>query len=215
MKKFVMLSMLVAILMGLLVQLQAQPAPKGPGRGLEQVATISGKVSEWTYNDDFIYDGLYLQTDQEKIFVKFPPHLGTQMRSAGEKLIVNGVFRYTPEGKQELKMVSIEGNGWTVYDQKPLPHTPSRETSINGTAKVSQLQLNKRGDVSGYILENGTILRIPPHVAAQLSQMVQTGSEIGYTGVEKTLKDGEVQVQNYKIVRCQTISINGTQYLVK
>lgn len=46
-------------------------------------------------------------------------------------------------------------------------------------------------------------------------QLVKAGSVIGYTGVEKTLKEGQVQVSNYKIVRCQTISVNGTQYMIK
>jgi len=198
--------------------IKAQPhTHKKHGKQLEQVTTVEGTVSEWTYNDDFTYDGLYLITkDNTSVFVKFPPHLGEQVRALGNTLSVNGVFRYNKEGRQELKMVSIHGNGQTVYDRKPAPNTnPPQENFINGSAKVEQSQINKKGEVCGYILNNGAILRIPPHIAVQLSQMVQAGSVIGYTGLVKELKQGHVQAKNYKIIRCQTISVNGTQYMVK
>lgn len=189
------------------------PAEKGQ---LKQVATYSGIVTEWTYNDDFVYDGLYLKTGETTLFVKFPPHLAQQIRSVGNNISVNGVLRYTPEGRQELKMTSVTANGQTVYDQKPAPRTlPQQESFITGNAKVKQMQINKRGEACGYILDNGVVLRIPPHIALQLSQMVQVGYMVGYTGIEKELKDGHLQAKNYKIVRSQTISVNGTQYMVK
>jgi len=224
MKKSILTSILAAILLFLSVSaLMAQPKPHprhghGPGGNnqLEQVAAYSGSVTEWTYNDDFVYDGLYLRTGETTLFVKFPPHLGQQIRSLGNDMSVNGVLRYTREGRQEVKMVSAVAKGQTVYDQKPAPLAlPQQGSFITGNAKVNQIQINKRGEACGYILDNGVVLRIPPHIALQLSQMVQVGSTIGYTGIEKELKDGHVQAHNYKIVRSQTISVNGTQYMVK
>lgn len=217
---------LVFFLMGVPFAVSAQPAelyapqsvppPMPPAGRIEQVTTVNGAVTEWTYNDDFEYDGLYLNTGSATLFVKFPPHLGQQVRALGKNLSVSGVLRYNPEGVQELKMVSMSGNGQTVYDQPPIPGAaPIQEQYVNGEGKVSQMQINKRGDVVGYILENGVILRIPPHIARQFPQIVQTGSVIGYTGFEKVLKTGHVRAYNYKIIRCQTISINGTQYLVR
>lgn len=224
MRKNIIFSILIGILSFVSVSaLMAQPKPHprhghGPGGNsqLNQVATYSGSVTEWTYNDDFVYDGLYLKTGETTLFVKFPPHLGQQIRSLENNISVNGVLRYTPEGRQELKMTSVSANGKTIYDQKPAPRTvPQQESFITGNAKVKQMQINKRGEACGYILDNGVVLRIPPHIALQLSQMVQVGSMIGYTGIEKELKDGQEQAQNYKIVRSQTISVNGTKYMVK
>lgn len=222
MKKSILTLILVTILSFVSVStLMAQPharhkhGPTEKGQ-LKQVATYSGIVTEWALNDDFVYDGLYLKTGETTLFVKFPPHLGQQIRSLGNNISVNGVLRYTPEGRQELKMVSVTANGQTIYDQKPAPRAvPQQESFITGNAKMKQIQINKRGEACGYILDNGVVLRIPPHIALQLSQMVQVGSTIGYTGIEKELKDGHVQAQNYKIVRSQTISVNGTQYIVK
>ena len=113
-------------------------------------------------------------------------------------------------------MTSMSGNGQVVYDQKPTPdYNYIQEPFINGSGRVAQIQINKRGDVVGYILDNNTILRIPPHIARQLSQIVQIGSVIGYSGIEKSLKAGHVRAFNYKIIRCQSISVNGTQYIVR
>ena len=190
-----------------------------PGRHngqLPQATTISGTVAEWTYNDDFEYDGLYLNTGNAKVFVKFPPHLAQQARTLGNQLSVSGVLRNNPEGVQELKMNSISGNGQTMYDQKPVPHpTSAQEPFVNGEGTVKQMQINKKGDTVGYILTNDIILGLPPHTAKRLSQIIRTGTEIGYTGIEKALKPGHVRAFEYKIVRTQTISVNGTLYMVR
>ena len=150
---------LVVVLMGLTMSVSAQKKQKGQ---LEQVTTISGSIADWTYNDDFEYDGLYLNTGNAKVFVKFPAHLGQQIRALGNNLSVSGVFKFNREGVQELKMVSMSGKGQTVYDQKPMRNTVSvQETFVNGEGKVSQIQVNKKGVVSGYILDNKVVLRIP------------------------------------------------------
>ena len=183
---------------------------------LQQVTTISGTIAEWAYNDDFEYDRLYLNTGNTTIFVKFPPHLAKQARALGNNLTVNGVFHVNREGVQELKMVSMSGNGKTVYDQKPIRQiTYFQESFVSGEGKVSQVQLNKSGAVHGYILDNGIVLRISPRSAWQLSQMIHVGSVIGYSGIKKALKKGHVRAYNYKQVHSQTLSVNGTQYAVR
>ena len=198
---------------GLIISVSAQSGRRGQ---IKETTTVNGTIDEWVYNDDFEYDGLYLRAENSKILVKFPPHLAQQARALGNRISVNGVLGYNREGIQELKMTSMSGNGQVVYDQKPTPdYNYTQEPFINDRGRVAQIQINKRGDVVGYILDNNTILRIPPHIARQLSQLVQVGSVIEYSGIEKALKKGHVRVFNYKIIRCQTILINGTQYVVR
>ena len=198
---------------GLIIAVSAQPGRRGQ---IKETTTINGAIDEWVYNDDFEYDGLYLRVENSKILVKFPPHLAQQARALGNRISVNGVLGYNREGIQELKMISMSGNGQVVYDQKPTPdYNYTQEPFINGSGRVAQIQINKRGDVVGYIIDNNIVLRIPPHIARQLSQLVQVGSVIEYSGIEKALKKGHVRAFNYKIIRCQTILINGTQYVVR
>ena len=209
-------SMIAICLMVWFASASAQPGLHR--RPLQQATTVSGIVSEWAYNDDFEYDGLYLKNGNAQVFVKFPPHLAQQVRALGNQLTVNGELKYNPEGVQELKMISIGGNNQTVTDQKPPPpHTMSlqEERLVQSEGRISQVQTNKKGDVHGYILHNNIILRIPPHTARQLSQMIRTGTVIGYTGIEKALKPGHVRAFDYKIIHIQTISVNGTQYMIR
>jgi hypothetical protein len=191
--------------------------PHSPSKGkLEQVTTVQGTISQWVYNDDFEYDGLDLNTGNATVFVKFPPHLGQSVRGLGNRITVSGVLKSNKEGVQEIKMLSISGNGQTVHDQKPIRTTaPLQEQFVNGEGRISQLQINKKGEVCGYILDGGVVLRISPRTARQLSQMVRAGSVTGYSGVEKALKPGHARAFDYQVIRCRTISVNGTQYMVK
>lgn len=209
--KNVILTMSMVVLV---VSASAQPRHQKGGQ-LQQVTTISGTVVEWMYNDDFEYDGLSLNDGGTTVFVKFPPHLAQQARNLGNHLTVNGVFRYNPEGVQELKMVSMSGNGQTVYDQKSPYKTFIEEPVVNGKGRINQVQITKNGDDKGYILDNGVVLRIPPRMARQLTQMIQTGAVIGYTGIEKVLKPGHVRASENVMVHGQTISIDGVQYLIR
>ena len=91
------------------VQPQQTP-PRRESQQLQQVTTITGTVAEWTYNVDFEYDGLNLNTGNGTVVVKFPPHLAEQARSLGNNLTVSGVFRQNRERVQELIMISMSGN---------------------------------------------------------------------------------------------------------
>lgn len=204
------------------------PAPRdgryGPPRGprqqqLQQVVVYTGQVGEWVTNDDYVYDGFYLQTAQEKLPVKFPPHLGTQLTTAvkkGSNITINGTAEVNPWGEKEIRMVSITANGQTIYDTPPAtPLSPPVETLMTGSGKITALQKNREGMVNGYILDNKTIIRVPPHIAMQLSQIAVAGSDVSFTGMKKTTQNGEATTGNYTIVHAQTITVNGTQYLTR
>ena len=207
----------------------AQPAPpreprKGPapregiGEPLQQVTAIAGTVANWVNNDDFIYDGFYLQSSAGRVLVKFPPHLGAQLvkeLKQGASITVNGVEALNPEGVKETRMVNIVVNGQTIADTPPAPPTvPPAESAISGSGKITALKMDREGRVNGFMVDNKIILKTPPHVAAQLTNLLSTGTDISFTGFKKPANNGEAMVGNYSIVHCQTITIKGTQYLV-
>ncbi len=199
---------------------QAQPG-KHHGRGFEQVTVYNGKIGELSYNDDYVYDGFYLQVNDQNLFVKFPPHLGSQIvpvLKKGSNVTVNGVIHYPRHGGQEIKMVSMVVNGTTIYDtppMKPRGRGFRNEEFVSGSGKITQLQVSKSGSLRGFVLDNKTILRVPPHNAYQLGQLVSVGATVSYTGGVKSKHEGEVAHDNYTIVHCNTITIDGTQYLVR
>jgi len=202
----------------------AQPLPKGPGRETERetlkvITPVSGKLESFTYNKDFTCNGFLLSSGNGKMEVKFPPHLAkeiTMVAKAGSTVTVSGTQDINLLGVAEMKMVSLTVSGRTINDTPPaIPVVPTAENSISGSGKIASLQKTAMGDTSGFILDDKTILKIPQHMAQQLNQLLQVGSKISYSGNLKTAQQGEVVNGNYKVVHCQTVSVNGTQYLVR
>jgi len=195
------------------------PGPGGSGAALQPVATFQGTVTRLSANDDYIYDGFYLQTAQDSMLVKFPGHLGAQIASlvkAGSTVTVNGTLEYPHFGGKEVRMVSLIIEGQTVYDTPPAAAaTRPADNFVNGNGKIVGTQMDREGRMNGLLLDNSTILRIPPGIAGQLTGLAKDGSLVGYSGMQKTPQTGEVSAGNVKIVHCNTISINGQQFLVR
>jgi len=87
-----------------------------------------------------------------------------------------------------------------------------KEEFLNGSGKNQRLQKDKQGKVKGYILDNKTILRIPP--SAQQLQVAVAGAAIHTVVQNKFLHDVKLHwtVITYSL---QTITLNGKQYLTK
>ena len=194
------------------VVIVAQPGKKAGALSV----IISGTITEWTHNDDFLYDGFYLQSEGGSYLVKFPPHMAKAVYDCGKTVKVHGMLKRSPQGGEEIHISSVEGNGMTAIHIPPQrPTKVPIEDFVSGKGTVKSLQLNKKGDVSGYFLDENIILRVPPHIARRLTQLVQENTSLEYAGIVKTLKAGEMSKDDYKIIRCQTITINGTQYIIK
>ena len=145
--------------------------------------------------------------------------MGSQFTKAirtGNTITVNGVEQVNPEGEKEIRFVSVVANGQTIVDSPPAaaPETIS-DTQISSSGKITAFQKNREGEVNGYIVDGKTILRVPPHVMMQLNAFVTNGAAVSFTGMKKTANNGEASNGNYSIVHCQTITINGTQYLTR
>ena len=193
----------------------AQPEQKKAKASALSVV-ISGTITEWTHNDDFLYVGFYLQSNDGSYYVKFPPHMAKDVYSCEKNVTVQGTLKYSPEGVREINMNSIEGNGLVVNHIPPTRPTKVPFADIvSGKGTAVQLQQNKKGDLAGYVLDNNILLRVPPHIARRLTQLIQEKTVLEYTGVVKTLKEGEMSKGDYTIIHCQTITVNGTQYLIK
>jgi hypothetical protein len=209
-----------AMLIGLNVNAQAPPpGPGAPGPALQLVTAFQGRVTRLSANDDYICDGFYLQTAQDSMLVKFPGHLGTQITSllkAGSTLTVNGTLTYPPLGGKEIRMVSLSVNGQTIYDSPPAaPATAPADNFVNGNGKVVGTQIDREGRMNGLLLDNSTVLRIPPGIAGQLTGLAKNGSQVSYSGMQMMPRPGEVVMGDRKVVHCNTISVSGQQFLVR
>ncbi|TWP26682.1 hypothetical protein ETU08_11135 [Apibacter muscae] len=185
---------------------------------LQKINPISGNVKEWVFNQDFVYDGFYLETNAEKYLVKFPIHLGAELRNSisNNPIVVQGVVKYSPLGEKEIELVSLKTPNKVIYNLPPeTPTNVLEKKFVNNSGKIKEVQINEMGDPIGFILEDRTVLRLPKHLSKQLSNLAPQGSTISYTGIEKSKDNGEAYYNNYSVVRCNTITIGEDQYLIK
>lgn len=195
--------------------------PAGPGGrpgaagGLQPVNKYQGNVVKLQYNDDTVFDGFYILNGTDSVLVKFPPHSGKQIMSAakvGSQVNFTGTAETTPLGGSEVHLVSL--NDKMIYDS-PRSELPPAEKFVDGKGKIASLRKGRDGMVNGLILDNKTILKLPPHPLAQLGNSLQPGNTIAFTGNQKSADAGEVSLDNNVIVHPGTLTINGQQYLVR
>lgn len=201
-------------------------AAKGPGRpplpmgqpapgGLRPVNAWQGKVVKWQYNEDSVFDGFYLLNGSDSLLITFPPHLGKQIAGAakvGAHVNLTGTAESTPFGATGVRLVSI--NNATI-DDSPRQEMPQTEKFVEQKGKISSLRMGRDGMVNGLLLDNKTLLKLPPHMIMQLGNALQPGTPIAYSGNQKNAADGEISQDNLTIVHANTLTINGQQYLLR
>ncbi|WP_221391571.1 hypothetical protein [Dyadobacter sp. NIV53] len=203
------------------------PAPGGPtpgapspgSPGLQAINTIQGKVVKLQGNDDFIFDGFYMLSAADSLLVKFPAHMGSQifaLTKPGSQVSVSGVVENARFGAREFRMVNLNAAGKTLTDTPPnTAPAPAQETAVTGNGKVTSFQTDREGRINGFFVDNKTVLRLPPHISVQMGNSISKGTAISYSGNQKVKAQGEIQLEDYKVVRCNTITVNGQQYLVR
>ena len=197
----------------------------GRDRGLTALTTITGTVGQLTGNDDFIVDGFTLKNASGTLTtVKFPAHLGQSIQQAiksGGTISVTGFSDLTPDGENRFRMTSLTAGKTTILDAPPtaLPTPPPAPTVSTLTGKVADYQLDREGRVNGFMLttsgDTKTIVRIPAHVAFQLSTLLSKGGTVTVQGYSKIPHEGQVQLEKVNILRPTVLTINGQQYLVR
>jgi len=221
MKSKIALVTVIALIMAISLPGLAQPkaaGPKAPRVKMSVEKTVSGKVSTWTNDIDYVFDGFYLKSGLKKYSVKFPTQMGSQIRAAvktGNTITVKGVEVRNPKGEKELKLVSITAAGTQIYDSLNVePMTKPAEVFVSGEGKISELQKNKKAEVKNIILEDQTILLVPQEIVEQLSHLKVLGAGISYSGQKRILRQGEVFADTYVLIHCQTIKFDGKEYVI-
>ncbi|AQQ31789.1 hypothetical protein A8E95_03695 [Burkholderia cenocepacia] len=76
-----------------------------------------------------------------------------------------------------------------------VPAMPGNDTAsdalVSGT--LSRLTINPEGAVDGFVLTDGTLVRLPPHLGAQLTALVKTGDRVTVAGERRV--DDEIRAR--------------------
>jgi hypothetical protein len=148
-----------------------------------QLPAIQGQVAEYGLTPRGDVDGLILADGTE---VHLPPHLGMQLVYAvkpGDTVTVLGLkARAIPM----VQAISVKNNatGNSVTDNgaggPPGPHDARR--TLNATGRIKAQLHGPRGDLNGALLEDGTIIRLPPPEAQRLASVLSAGAPLTVQG---------------------------------
>ncbi|MEI8202848.1 MAG: hypothetical protein WCH34_07545 [Bacteroidota bacterium] len=216
------ITLILLFLMTISFNINAQPKHQIKKKQIKtehKVVAFIGKFDSWVFNNDYVYDGFYLQSGEDKFLVKFPKHMGYQLTTVikpGSIITVSGIRTTDTLNKKEINLVSVYTEDRNISDSlsREAVIKPKSE-SISGMSKIIELQKNKSHKIFGYVLENKTILRISPKIAHQLHKLATVGTDITYSGIKTSLNQGEVAVNDYFVVHCKSITINSKQYVSK
>ena len=148
-----------------------------------QLPAIQGKVAEYSLTPRGDVDGLILADGTE---VHTPPHLGTQLVYAvkpGDAVTIRGLRARAIPMVQAMS-VKNDATGATVTDTGAggPPGPRDAQQSLSATGRIKAQLHGPRGDLNGALLEDGTIVRLPPPEAQRLASTLAAGSPVTVQG---------------------------------
>jgi hypothetical protein len=177
----------------------------GPAYDPQQLPMLQGKVAQYSLTPRGDVDGLILEDGTE---IHLPPHLGAQLVFAikpGDRVTVHGLKARAIPMVQAMS-VTNDATGATVTDNGPDgpagPRGRGQPLSAEGHIKA-QLH-GPRGDLNGVLLEDGTIVRLPPDEAERLAAQLAPGQPLYVEG------DGVVSPLG-KVIAAQQIGPSQSQ----
>jgi hypothetical protein len=151
---------------------------------IQQLPQLKGTVARYTLKPRGDVDGLLLSDGTE---VHFPPHMSAQVVYAikpGDAITVRGQKAYNMP-LIDAVAISNDASGLTVVDRGPDrgPRAMAwADQLISAQGRVQAVLHGKRGEVNGAILEDGTILRLPPPEAERFAALLMPGQSINAQG---------------------------------
>jgi hypothetical protein len=164
-------------------------AQKGPVYDPAQLPEVKGKVAQYLLAPRGDVNGLILADGTE---VHVPPQLSDQLVftvKPGDAVTIHGLkAKAVP-----LVLAGSVTNDATGATVEGGPHGPRGPGSvIEAEGRVKAALHTPRGDVDGVLLENGTIVRLPPPEAQRLTAHLQPGQTVFVRGIGTTSPLGTV-----------------------
>jgi hypothetical protein len=149
------------------------------GADPDQFPALHGKVSQYSLTPRGEVDGLLLDDGTQ---IHTPPHLAAQLVFAvkpGDQITVRGLkARELP--LIEAVSITNDNSRLTVIDNGPPDPGVGQVLQANGHIKA-QLH-GPRGELNGVLLEDGTIIHLPPDEADRLASELAVGQPLYASG---------------------------------
>ncbi len=161
----------------------------------DHLPEISGTVDQFLVNKHGEADG-FLLTDGSEVHV--PPHLSSRLLRdvhLGSQVKVRGV---RPRGVHMVAAVAIDTPKGRILDEGPHIREDDSEFEkakhgpMTAQGTVKQSIHGPKGETRGAVLEDGRIIRLPPHEAERFADLLRKGAEISVNGDGATTTFGTV-----------------------
>jgi hypothetical protein len=161
----------------------------------DHLPETAGTVDQFLVNKHGEADG-FLLTDGGEVHV--PPHLSAALLRdvrPGSKVKIRGV---RPRGVNMVAAVAIDTTNGRILDEGPhaREHDDAFEKAKHGPMAaqgvVKQVIHGPKGEIRGAVLEDGRIIRLPPHEAERFSDLLKKSSKIAVKGEGATTSFGTV-----------------------
>ncbi|MDR6672270.1 hypothetical protein [Xanthomonas sp. 1678] len=168
----------------------AAPAPPPPPAAPVAAAPVrvEGTVERFMLNPNGDVDGLWLRDGTQ---VGFPPHLSAELQAAvrsGDAVTVQG-YRLGTLPLLQASAIGARRSGKQVVDRPPnplaappAPPTPPALNPMQAEGRIERLVYGPRGETAGVLLSDGTVVRMPPHVAMQYATLLRVGAPLSVSG---------------------------------
>jgi hypothetical protein len=148
-----------------------------------QLPAIQGKVAEYSLTPRGDVDGLILADGTE---VHLAPHLGTQLVYAvkpGDAVTIRGLRARAIPMVQAMS-VKNDATGTIVTDNGlgGPPGPRGAQQALTATGRIKAQLHGPQGEVNGALLEDGTIIRLPPPEAQRLASVLAPGASVTVEG---------------------------------
>jgi hypothetical protein len=177
-------------------QLAAPAVAQAPLYDPRQLPGERGQVQQFTLTPRGDIDGLILTDGTE---VKTPPHLSTEIAysvKSGDAVVIHGLRAAVLPLVRAIS-VTDEVTGRTVVDNGP--PGPARGPAAAPLAGFTEAQGRVRmslhgaqGEINGALLDDGTVLRLPPPEAYRFTALLQPGQELVAEGTGSETAIGKV-----------------------
>jgi len=188
---------------------KAQPPGSGDAR------TAQGKVQSLTSAPMGEIDGAVLD---DGTVIHWPPHLADRFSgivARGDRIRAVGRMETGPAGDTHLEVQTVTNlrtNDSRENDalppgpgprRRPLPPPPGprRENAPTATAsqtaqgKVQRMTSAPMGEIDGAVLDDGTVIHWPPHMADRFSPIIARGDRVKVSGWMETGPAGDTHFE--------------------
>jgi hypothetical protein len=201
---------------GLPFLLLATGAGQAQTLALGEAKTVTGVVKDYTTAPKGEVDGAILN---DGTVLHWPPDLQDRFQKIvikGERVRATGSMDNTPDGfKLEVRTVTNVRTGKSAENDAPAPPVPPPATPERrglagpgktamqtATGRIRSMMKAPMGEVDGAVLDDGTVIHWPPHLADRFSSIVAVGDRVKATGsMDKTPDGPKLEIQTLTNLR--------------